>query len=260
MIIKTANNIKYLQFNNLSKFKKIIHFSTTRIGGSSLGKLKSFNLGYTVNDNPENVSKNLEQLAKSIDFGKKQMISPKQTHSANIGIITSENDIFPDTDALITNIPNLCIYVRTADCVPVLLFDPTRNVVSTIHSGWKGTIQEISKRTIEIMRKEFGTNSKNIFAGIGPSIGPKVYEVGPEVLEQFIKSFGNNFCTISIKGSEKGFLDLWKANKQILIESSIPENQIEVAELCTYSNPEMFYSARRDGIKTGRLASGIMLK
>ncbi len=259
MLTKIKNNIKYLQFGNLSKFENLNHFSSTRIGGSSSEKLESLNLGYTVNDNPKIVNSNLKLLANTLGFEKKQMVSPKQKHSANIGIVKTEHDIFPDTDALITNIPNLCIFIRTADCVPILLFDPVKKAIAAIHSGWKGTIQEISKLTIDLMQKEFGTNPEHIIAGIGPSIGPEVYEVGSEVIEQFNKSFGDNFCVTPIKNSEKGFLDLWKVNKKKLLDSGIPENQIEIAEICTYSNPELFYSARRDGVKTGRLATGIII-
>ena len=260
MITQVKNNIKYLQFKNLSSFENLIHFSTTRIGGVSSEKLKSLNLGYTVNDNPKNVTDNLELLAKSIGFEKMQMVSPKQTHSKNIGIVKSEQDIFPDTDALICNTPNICIFTRTADCVPILLFDPVQKVIAAIHSGWKSTVHKISKLTIELMQNEFGTKPGNIIAGIGPSIGPEVYEIGPEVIELFHKSFGENHIVTPIKNSDKGLLNLWKINKQILVECGIPENKIEVAKICTYANPDLFYSARRDGVKTGRLATGIMLK
>jgi copper oxidase (laccase) domain-containing protein len=109
------------------------------------------------------------------------------------------------------------------------------------------------------MQKEFGTKPQNLVAGIGPSIGSKVYEVGPELVQQFSDRFGKHHIEL-IPNSDKGYLNLWSVNKQILIESGIPENQIEVAEMCTFSNPELFYSARRDGVKTGRLATGIMIK
>ncbi len=204
MIVKQENSIKYLQFENLSNHQNIIHFSTTRIGGQSVGKLESLNLGYTVNDNPKIVSSNLEKLANTFGFEKTQMVSPKQTHSRNIGIVKSTNDIFNDTDALITNIPNICIFIRTADCVPILLFDPIQKAAAAIHSGWKSTIQEISKHTIEIMQKEFGTKPSDLIAGIGPSIGPKVYEVGPEVTNQFDTIFGKDHIITPIENSEKG--------------------------------------------------------
>ena len=254
------DKIKLLRFSNLLVHNEIIHFSSTRIGGVSSSKLNSLNLGYTVNDNPKNVTKNLKILSKSIGIERKQLVSPKQTHSANIGIVKSVNDIFPDTDALITNIPNICICVRTADCVPILLYDQVQKAVATIHSGWKGTVQKISKLTIELMQNEFGTKPENIIAGIGPSIGPKVYEVGPEVIEMVHQSFSKNGFIQVIENFDKGYFNLWQANKQILLESGITENNIEISEICTFSNPELFYSARRDGVKTGRLASGIMLR
>ncbi len=260
MIVKQENSIKYLQFENLSNHQNIIHFSTTRIGGQSVGKLESLNLGYTVNDNPIIVSSHLEKLANTFGFEQTQMVSPKQTHSRNIGIVKSTNDIFNNTDALITNIPNICIFIRTADCVPILLFDPIQKAAAAIHSGWKSTIQEISKYTIDLMNKEYDTNPADIIAGIGPSIGPAVYEVGHEVIEKFETKFGKDHILTPIKNSDKGLLNLWEVNKQILLDSGIPKKNIEVAEICTYSNPKLFYSARRDGVKTGRLASGIMLK
>jgi hypothetical protein len=260
MIEKIKNNIRLLQFNNLMEYEDIIHFSSTRIGGVSINKLESLNLGYTVNDNPKNVTQNIDSLAKTLGFDKDKMVSPKQTHSKTIGIVNSTKDVFPDTDALITNKPGICIFIRTADCVPILLYDPVKKAVAAIHSGWKSTIQEISKHTIELMQKEFGTNPEDLIAGIGPSIGPKVYEVGPEVAEMFVKQFGMDNIFTPIKKSEKSLLNLWEVNKQILINSGIPEQQIEIAKMCTYSNSELFYSARRDGVKTGRLASGIILK
>lgn len=260
MITQVKNNIKLLQFTNLSSFDEITHFSSTRVGGNSADHLAGLNLGYTVNDKPKNVTNNLELLARSLGFNSDQMVSPKQTHSKNIGIVKSKDDIFTDTDALITNIPEICIFIRTADCVPILLFDPVQKAIAAIHSGWKSTIQEISKHTIELMTKEYGTKPEDIIAGIGPSIGPEVYEVGPEVIVLFHRQFGENHFASPIENSDKGLLDLWKVNKHILLECGIPENQIEIAEMCTYSNPELFFSARRDKNKTGRLGSGIILK
>lgn len=254
------NNIQLLQFENLLEYPEVKHFSTTRTGGYSTGILKGFNLGYTVGDDPKNVTKNIELLQNSIDLKESKIVFPKQTHSSNVGIVENDQNLFHNTDALITNISGICIAIRTADCVPILLFDPKQKVVAAIHSGWKGTIQKISQKTIEIMQQQFGTKSQDIIAGIGPSIGPEVYEVGPEVAEQFHVEFGTGHIIMPIQNSDKGLLDLWKVNKIILQESGILEKNIEVAEMCTYSNPELFYSARRDGVKTGRLASGIIIK
>jgi len=258
--MQISERIQLLQFEKLLEFKDITHFSTTRTGGFSKNHLSGFNLGYTVGDDPKIVTQNLNLLAGVLDIDKKQLVSPKQTHSKNIGVVTSTTDIFPNTDALITNIPGICIFVRTADCVPILLYDPVQKAVAAIHSGWKSTLQEISKHTIDRMQKEYGTQPKNLIASIGPSIGPEVYEVGPEVIEQFKNHFTFDNYITPVKNSDKGLLNLWKINHQILIDSGVPKEQIEVAGMCTYSNPDLFYSARRDGVKCGRLATGIMLK
>ncbi len=253
------DKMQLLQFESLLNYKDIAHFSTTRTGGFSKNHLAGFNLGYTVGDEPKIVSQNLKLLAGVLAIEKEQMVFPKQTHSANIGIVKNSSDTFLNTDALLTNIPGICIAIRTADCVPVLLFDPVQKVVAAIHSGWKGTIQKIAQRTIKLMQQKFGTNPQNIIAGIGPSIGPDVYEIGAEVVEKFTAEFDQNQIIKPIQDSGKAFLNLWEANKQILIRADVPESQIEIAEMCTYSHPELFYSARRDGVKCGRLASGIMI-
>ena len=255
-----SEKIQLLQFDKLLEHTDITHFSTTRTGGFSKNHFAGFNLGYTVGDEPKNVTQNFNLLASVLEIEKKQLVSPKQTHSKNIGIVTSSGDIFPDTDALITNIPGICLFIRTADCVPILLYDPVQKAVAAIHSGWRSTLQEISKHTIELMQREFGTNPANLIAGIGPSIGPDVYEVGPEVVEQFKNHFAFDNYITPVKNSDKGLLNLWEINHQILINSGIPDEQIEIAEMCTYSSPELFYSARRDGIISGRMATGIMLK
>ncbi|MGE0088361.1 MAG: peptidoglycan editing factor PgeF [Bacteroidales bacterium] len=259
MITRNVNKLTFYQFQNLHKIQGLKHFTSTRLGGVSRNHLESLNLGYTVNDNPELVDKNLELLAEATQISKSCMVFPKQTNGTNIAIVKSVNDVFSDTDALITNIPGICIGVRTADCVPVIIYEPEKRIIAAVHSGWKGTVEKIAKNTIEIMVSEFGANPKKMIAGIGPSISPDVYEVGPDVINLVIKAFGNNHVLKQITGSEKALFDLWQANKMVLTESGIPESNIEIAEMCTFSNSDLFYSARRDKQKTGRLATGIMM-
>ncbi len=260
MVTQVINNVKLLRFSNLINHEGITHYSSTRLGGFSTGYLSSLNLGYTVQDKTLNVTQNIELLAKSLQIEKSQFVFPKQTHSSNIGIVKSTKDVFPDTDALITNIPGIFISARTADCVPILIYDPVQKAISAIHSGWKGTAQRISQKTIALMQKEFGTNPADLMAGIGPSIGPEVYEVGTDVVDEFKRHFYQNHLFTPTADSIKFLLNLWEANKQILLESGVPDNQIEIAEMCTYTNADLFFSARRDKGKTGRLATGIMLK
>jgi YfiH family protein len=193
------------------------------------------------------------------------MVFPNQTHSGTVRIIANSffgldederKRFLAQTDAVITNIPEACLAVKTADCVPVLLFDSKRKVVAAVHAGWRGTAQNIVSKTIQCMTEEFGTEPSDLFAGIGPSISPEIYEVGVEVWKQFETTF---YHPISGK-DDKRLLDLWSANFHDLINAGVPAGQIEIARICTLADPVHFFSARRDGAKTGRMATGIMLR
>lgn len=259
MISITINKLTFFRFHNLSKEPSIKHYTSTRTGGISKDHLSSLNLGYTVNDNPIFVEKNIELLAEATEIKHNCMIFPKQTNGTNIAIVKSATDVFHDTDALITNTPGICIGVRTADCVPILIYEPNKKVIAAVHSGWKGTVEKISQKAIHIMIDQFGADPEKMIVGIGPSISPDVYEIGPDVIKLVKQSFRENHVLKSIPYSDKAFFNLWEANKLVLIENGVPASNIEIAEMCTYSNPDLFYSARRDNHKTGRLAAGIMM-
>jgi polyphenol oxidase len=209
-----------------------------------------------------------------LDLKPGHLVFAVQTHSSRVTKITSEvlkwdNQIrrekLNETDALITNVPNICIAIKTADCIPVLLYDPQHKAMAAIHAGWRGTVGRIVAKTIDSMKQEYGTLPENLIAGIGPGIGPEVYEVGLEVVEVVHQQLGRNHGLIQYYPQKSDhqkspYLDLWKANYVQLLESGLPEENIEIAELCTFSHPKEFYSARRDGAATGRMATGIMIK
>ena len=254
-----------LQFSNLSGFTDLMHFTTTREGGESSENYSSLNLGFNSGDKEENVYQNRTTLCNALEINQKQIIFPKQTHSATIKTIcadffdSEENEkkaFLSETDAIVTDLKGVCIGIKTADCVPVLLFDQKKKVIAAIHAGWRGTVQHITYLAVKRMIFEFKSDPGDIIAGIGPSISPDVYEVGTEVWAQFDPLY---YRSNGSESNDKRLLDLWKANRDQLIGAGVPVNQIELAELCTFSNPNTFFSARRDGAKTGRMASGILL-
>ncbi len=266
MISISKNELSVLQFGNLSRFPKLFHFSTTRRGGCSTNSYRSLNLGFNSGDLPENVTENRIRLCDALEINPEGLIFPKQTHTATIKIIAvdffdldKERQIhfLNETDAVITALKGVCVAVKTADCVPVLLFDSKRNVVAAVHAGWRGTAQSVVSKTIQKMTEEYGTEPSDLFAGIGPSISPEVYEVGEEVWKQFASEF---YLQANIAKSDKRLLNLWNANFQQLIVAGVPAEQIEIAKICTFSEPDRFFSARRDGLKTGRMATGIMIR
>jgi len=266
MISVVKNKLSVLQFAILGQFSELFHFSTTRVGGCSINNYSSLNLGFNSGDLHENVIGNRIRLCDALPISPDQLVFPKQTHTATVKTITTgfidmnkeaKKHFLNETDAVITNLQDICIAVKTADCVPVLLFDSKRKVVAAVHAGWRGTVQNIVFVAIQKMIKEFGTDPLDLIAGIGPSISSEVYEVGEEVWKQFESEF---YLASNPEKADKKLLNLWSANYQQLIKAGVPAEQIEVARTCTFSDPDRFFSARRDGIKTGRMATGIMIR
>lgn len=248
--------LSVFEFESFSKYTEITHFITTSEGWFS-GKKPRF-----TGDRPEVYEKYRKELAVSLDESVEQFIFPRQNHSDNVALVISQNmqHTIADTDALITNESELFVCVQTADCVPILLFDPVRKVVAAIHAGWRGTVSKIALKTIQRMTEVFGTDPADLVAGIGPSIHIHAYEIGPEVV-QLVE---NNFSITSqlLKPSlnkGKAFFDLWEANRQVLLEAGLIEENIELLGLCSYEHSGLFFSARRDGPDTGRMVSGIKL-
>lgn len=246
----------FLKFKNLKQCG-VFHFTTTKCGWGENGPSRF------TGDKQETYQTCREQLAGALGIDQQQLVFPRQVHGDRIEILdhpVNSTDI-PGTDALITNQRGLCICVQTADCVPILIYDPHQQVVAAVHSGWRGTVAKIVTKTIHRMQLYFDSEPENLIAGIGPSIHLHVYEVGQDVITQIRENFSNFRALLKPSVREgKAFLDLWGANKGLMIASGLKEENIEIMGLCSWSHESLFYSARRDGAVTGRMATGIMLK
>ena len=195
------------------------------------------------------------------------VLQPHQTH----GTVVKEcrpgmtREDLEGVDALMTDVPGFAIAVRTADCVPVFMYDPVHKCVSASHSGWKGTVRSISARTLEAMKARYGTNPEDVLAVIGPSIGPDSFQVGPEVVEAFVAA-GFPESIVSDRGSKVAgtmqgglHIDLWAACRHTLQESGVQPENIRTVGIDTYESNDRFYSARREGISCGRIINSIKL-
>lgn len=252
----------------LNAYKRIINFTSTRHGGISSGNYCSQNLSYLTGDLKKSVDENRKRFTKLLEIENNLIITPHQSHSSNVKKIDNDflsksteeqQNYLQNIDALVTNKQNLCVAVATADCVPILLFDKKQDVVAAIHAGWRGTCSKIVCRTIDLMQNEFNTNPKEIIAAIGVSISANAYEVGEELIKYFVKE---NFQTelIFSRKNKKLFLNLSAANQQLMLTKGLLPENIEISNLCTFSNHTHFFSARRLGINSGRMLTGIMLK
>jgi polyphenol oxidase len=260
MIKTTKDKIKVYQSEKISFFNGVTHFFSTREGGISQGAFRSLNFGTHFGE-AENMIKNLELLNKSLRFTNARFIIPLQTHSDVVAMVDQSNyiDTFENTDALITNLPNLIICIKTADCIPILLFDPVKMIVGAVHAGWRGTGQNIVGKTIKKMEQVYDCVPSNLIAVIGPCISQQNYEVGREVVDNIKPLLISPEKAISNakKTSDKFCLNLKEANNQLIKQAGIDEENIDSLELCTYTSSDEFFSARRDGHRTGRMINGI---
>lgn len=266
MIEKRTNNIPLWSFQNLLPFKEISHFVSTRNGGFSKPPYDSLNLGFHVRDNPETVLKNRQHLAAVLGIPLDSFTTARQVHGCNVVTIEKPRGAFhydlaiAGMDAMVTNVPNICLMVLQADCVPMLFFDAKRKVIGAVHAGWKGTLSKIAQNTVRALQERFDCLPKNIYVGIGPSIGPCCYEVGAEIISKVKDCRGVYKGYISATIPEgKGYFNLWEANKRQLIQMGIPEKNVEIARICTRCSHDQFFSYRYQQKETGRFGAGIVL-
>lgn len=262
-------------FDNLSKFRDIIHFQTNRLGGHSIGKFDSLNMGYSDNEQAELVIENRRLVAQSVGVELDKFIFANQTHSSNVYVVTDRDrgrgvydnrkDEIENVDALVTDRAQVMLCVKTADCVPILFYDPIRRVIAAAHAGWRGTAGRIAIKCVQRMVNDFDCSVNDIIAGIGVSAGICCYEVGYEVLERLTKSIEPHYSIHDYyqagSNDNKFMVDVKRVNQIQLQSIGIPPQNIELKSECTICNCDRYFSARAaNGTSTGRLACGIMLR
>ena len=260
MIVHETNGLKYYQFESFCAMG-IIHGFFTRLGGVSPKPMDSLNMATTVGDSAENVIENLTRMFGVFGLDLKTRYDGWQCHSRTVIAAEVPRDMRTvrplRADGLITSNPEVTLVQRFGDCVPVLLYDPVKRVAGTYHAGWRGTVDNICEAVITDMRKLYGTNPKNLIAGIGPSIGPDHFEVKEDVAGPFRKTFGDRYAEIADLSENRIRIDLWKANRILLENMGV--RKIETAGICTVCHKDEWFSHRGDRGKTGRFGVLITL-
>jgi YfiH family protein len=247
------NKNNFVTYKLFGQFKNLLAFTTTK-------KSIPVTVPRFTSDSEKVFANNRKLLAGALGVGQNQLIFPRQTHTNNVvEVLKIPETEIENCDALITNRPGICICVQTADCVPILLFDPVNKVIAAIHAGWRGTVKKIVAVAIAKMVVGYNSSPGNILATVGTSIGPDVYEVGYEVVNAVQKTIPNSEKTLHRNNAGKYHFDLWEANRQILLESGVRSGNIEITGECSFAKSDKYFSARRDGIETGRMVTGIML-
>ncbi len=269
-----------LNYYNLSDDVKA--FSTTRHGGVSEGNYASLNINEYCGDSKANTDANRLLLANELGIDANHIIMPHQTHGVESRIIGEEFANLPDgvkkmllegVDAVMTNIPGMCIGVSTADCIPVLLYDEEHHAAAAIHAGWRGTQTRIVHKAVQEMRMAYQTDPTKLKAVIGPGISLDNFEVGDEVYAAFEQAAFDMSAIAeerikrnpNAEDPAKAFERKWHinlplANIQMLTHNGVDEANIINTGICTFDNADNYFSARRLGIESGRIYTGIIIR
>ncbi len=268
--LREKAGVPFFVFPLLEDTGLVSHCFSTRLGGVSKGEFSSMNFSFTRGDRPEDVMENYSRMANALGADRERMVLSWQTHTTNIRRVTEadagkgivkERD-YRDVDGLITDVPGITLVTFYADCVPLYFLDPVRRAIGLSHSGWRGTVKRMGEVTVRAMKEAFGSEPEDILACVGPSICKDCYEIGPEVAAEFEAEFPQEDCfrILEKKRDGKYMLDLWTANRIVLEGAGILPDHIEVTDLCTRCNPDVFFSHRAMGEKRGNLCAFLSLK
>ncbi len=260
--MKTVRNgaLEYLAAPNIA----VPHGFTTRLGGVSQGPFSSLNIAMERGDSPPNVEKNLQLLAAALGFDPKSTVLTRQTHSDSIRTVTRadhlglNHHVYPECDALITADPGCALLVYTADCTPVLLWDPVTGAVGAVHAGWRGTAADLAGKTAKKMAAEFGCKPENIRAAIGPNIGPCCFATDGDVPSAMLARFGPAAEESIRREGEKYYVNLKELNALSLKRAGVAS--VTVSSACTACESSRFWSHRVTGGHRGSQGAVILCK
>ena len=272
-----SGNIPYIKYD-IYKNCNITDAFSTRLGGVSSGQFTSMNFCTTLGDSKENVLKNFSIFGEAT--GLNNFVLSKQTHTTNV-IKVSETDVnkglhkemdYDNVDGLVTNVKGITLSTFYADCVPLYFYDPVNSAIGLSHAGWKGTVNNIVKSTVDKMSLEYGTNAKDLICAIGPSICVNCYEVSYDVASAFIEKYNisnipdynytdaqnMNFIIFKTK-NDKFMLNLWAANYTNMKNIGIMDTNISIPDICTCENKDILFSHRGLNGKRGNLGAFLRL-
>lgn len=241
------------------------HAFSTRLGGVSASK--QLNLGMHTTDDKTLVMENYRRFCNAAKVELSHLVLSEQVHSANLAIV-GRNDCgmgltrptrLTETDGLITAEPGVALATFYADCTPILLLDPVKRVIASVHSGWRGTLARIGRQAAAKMCAHFGCCPTDILAAIGPSIQQCCFEVGEDVRDLFINEFGSGIEPLIVQKGEKFYIDTQSINAAQLQEEGLLPEHIDSIGMCTMCNTGLFFSHRGDSASTGRMCAVIEL-
>jgi polyphenol oxidase len=225
-----------------------------------------------VGDDPQAVKANLQRIYDSFGLESERVATVWQVHSADVLVLKqppqytdftekpNEPRWLARADGIVTNCPDVPLSMRFADCTPILFYDPKQAAIGIAHAGWRGTVSHAAANTLQALCDAFGSNPADVWVGIGPSIGPDRYQVGPEVVAAAEAAFGETAGVIRSDEAGSTYFDLWAANRLDLLRAGARPEHIAIAGLCTASHTDAFFSHRAENGQTGRFGAILALK
>ena len=245
MLHRKEADIEWLEFELLAEFPNVVHASFLRRGGVSEGPFDSLNAGGNSGDSPEKIEQNRERMRQCL--GLKKLFSENQTHGSNIRHICFDDEPTNDSwDGLITKDKGLGLMIKHADCQAAIFYDPVQHAIANVHCGWRGNVANIYAKTVERMGQSVGSRPENLLVCISPSLGPSSAE-----FVNYRTELPEEFWKYQVKPT---YFDLWAISRVQLEEAGVLSHHIQIAEMCTLSNPDQFFSYRRRKI-SGRHAT-----
>ncbi len=258
---KNVNGLELLTDPNIP----VPHGFTTRLGGVSTGVFESLNLGLHRGDDFSNVAENYRILGNALGFSKEDLVLTWQVHSDIVRVVSRadagkgyDHRSYPQCDALVTNTPGVALMVFTADCTPILFYDPVTGAVGAAHAGWRGTALGIAQKTVQTMASRFGTRPEDVIAAIGPNIGACCFETDRDVPEAMLSALGQEAEPYITQKGEKFHVDL-KAMNRLWLRRAGVEN-ITLSDSCTACQPHRFWSHRVTQGQRGSQGAVILCK
>ena len=267
IVEQTKNGVTFFSSDGIAAAGGAAHGFSTRLGGVSEGMWASLNLGVSRGDDPDHVRENYRRFFAAIGGSGRRIAMSNQVHGGVVRCVTTA-DLHTDpyekvgyeADGLMTDLPGVALVVYSADCIPILFYDPARRVAAAVHAGWRGTAAGIAAAAVKRMGEVYGCQPGDILAAVGPGIGPDCFETHEDVPNAMTAALSTAVLRhIKIKENGKFAIDLKAINAMRLEQVGLAAEHIAVSSLCTSCDPERFWSHRKLGTSRGSMAAAIQL-
>ena len=250
MLHRKEGEIEWLEFELLADVPNLVHASFLRHGGVSTDAFDSLNAGGNSGDTLDSIAQNRERMRQCLKL--KRLVSENQTHSDIVNLISFEHEPTDDScDGLITKDRDLGLMMKHADCQAAIFYDPIHKAIANVHCGWRGNVANIYAKTVAKMGQTIGSDPKELLVCISPSLGPSASE-----FINYQRELPKEFWSFQVKPT---YFDLWAISRMQLEEAGVLSHHIQIAEMCTFSNPDKFFSYRRVKV-SGRHATIVGLR